>query len=313
MDLRLDRIERLAETLDPVFRNSPQFTVELPSRPVLAKIETMNPLRSFKGRGASAFVESLEPGRTVVVASSGNFGQAMAYACGKREIAIEVFVPENVNPAKLAAIRSFGGKVHVSGMDGDAAKQHAMAYAAEQPERMLVRDGNEPLIAEGAGTIAVELLRSGPLDTVMVPVGDGALINGIGRWIKANSPSTKVIGVCATGAPAMLHSWRAGEPVRRPVTTVADGIAIGSPITESVRWMRKLVDDIVLVEDSALFTAMGTALRRLGVLLEPAGAAGLAAIAAHQLPGDRVAVVLTGGNPRPGQLETITGTAADLE
>ncbi|WP_173127236.1 threonine ammonia-lyase [Kibdelosporangium persicum] len=303
MDLRLDQIERLSHTLDPTFRDSPQFTAELAGRPVLVKIETMNPLHCFKGRGATAFTAGLAPGVTVVVASSGNFGQAMAYACNRKEIAIEVFLPENVNPAKLAAIRSFGAGVHVSGVDGDAAKQHASAYAAERSDRLLVRDGDESLIAEGAGTIGVELLRAGPLDTVVVPVGDGALINGIARWIKAHSPSTRVVGVGSTGAQAMLHSWRAGEPVRRPVTTIADGIAIGSPLPESVRWMRKLVDDIVLVDDSALLAAMGTALRGVGVRLEPAGAAGLAALG--QVPGDRVAVVLTGGNPRPGQLEAV--------
>ncbi|SMC86634.1 threonine ammonia-lyase [Kibdelosporangium aridum] len=305
MDLRLDRIDELSRTIDPEFRDSPQFTVDLDGRPVLVKIETMNPLRCFKGRGASAFAASADPGMTVVVASSGNFGQAMAYACGKRGIAIEVFLPEDVNPTKLAAIRSFGAKVHLSGVDTDATKKHAREYAAERPDRLLVRDGAEPLIAEGAGTIAVELLRHGPLDTVVVQIGDGALINGIARWIKANSPSTRVVGVCSTGAPAMLHSWRTGEPVEHAVTTIAEGIAIGSPLPESVRWMRKLVDDIVLVDDSALFTAMGQALRGFGVLLEPSGAAGLAAIPAHDLPGERIAVVLTGGNTRPGQLEAI--------
>ncbi len=275
---------------------------------MLVKIETMNPLRCFKGRGASAFAASADPDVTVVVASSGNFGQAMAYACGTRGIATEVFLPEDVNPTKLAAIRSFGAKVHLSGVDTDATKKHAREYAAERSDRLLIRDGAESLIAEGAGTIGVELLRDGPLDTVVVQVGDGALINGIARWIKANSPSTRVVGVCATGAPAMLHSWRTGEPVEHAATTVAEGIAIGSPLAESVRWMRNLVDDIVLVDDSALFTAMGQALRGFGVFLEPSGAAGLAALTEHDLPGERIAVVLTGGNARPGQLEQVVAS-----
>nr|WP_042195808.1 threonine/serine dehydratase [Kibdelosporangium sp. MJ126-NF4]CEL22232.1 Threonine dehydratase [Kibdelosporangium sp. MJ126-NF4]CTQ93014.1 Threonine dehydratase (EC 4.3.1.19) [Kibdelosporangium sp. MJ126-NF4] len=301
MDLRLDQIERLAHTIDPVFRDSPQFTATVGSRPVLVKVETMNPLRCFKGRGALAFAAALDPAVRVVVASSGNFGQAMAYACGQRGIAIDVFLSENVNPVKLAAIRSHGAEVHLSGVDTDTAKKRAREYAAERSDRLLVRDGDESLIAEGAGTIGVELLRAGQLDTVVVQVGDGALINGIARWLKAHSPSTRVVGVCSANAPAMLHSWRAGEPVRHRADTIAEGIAIGDPLPESVRWMRKLVDDMVLVEDSALVTAMGAALRGFGVLLEPSGAAGLAAL--DQVPGERVAVVLTGGNARPGQLE----------
>ncbi|ONI85847.1 hypothetical protein ALI144C_12080 [Actinosynnema sp. ALI-1.44] len=303
MDLRLDQIERLAQTLDPVFRDSPQFTATFGTRDVLLKVETMNPLRCFKGRGALAFVDSVEWGVTVIVASSGNFGQAMAYACGRREIPIEVFLPENVNPAKLAAIRSFGAKVHLSGVDTDAAKRNAHEYAGQRSDRLMVRDGNESLIAEGAGTIGVELLRSGPLDTVVVPVGDGALINGIARWVKAHSPSTQVIGVGSTGAPAMVRSWRAGRSVAHPADTIAEGIAIGDPLPQSVRWVHELVDDMVLVDDSAILTAMGQALRGLGILLEPSGAAGLAAVGG--VPGERVAVVLTGANARPGQLEAV--------
>lgn len=303
MQIRLDQIECLAHTIDPVFRDSPQFTTTFGGRPVLLKVETMNPLRCFKGRGALAVADSFEPGRTVVVASSGNFGQAMAYACARREIALEVFVSENVNPAKLAAIRSHGATVHLSGVDTDAAKRHAREYAAERADRLLVRDGNEPLVAEGAGTIGVELLRAGTLDTVVVPIGDGALANGIGRWIKAHSPSTRIVGVCSAGAPAMLHSWRAGEPVAHPTDTVAEGIAIGDPLPESVRWLRELVDDIVLVDDATLLATMGQALRDLGLFLEPAGAAGLAAVGS--VPGERVAVMLTGANARPGQLATM--------
>lgn len=309
MDLRLDQIERLAHTIDPVFLDSPQFTAEFPGRSVLVKIETLNPLRTFKGRGAIAYVDNLDGDETVIVSSSGNFGAAMAYACGKRGIALEVFVPEDVNPAKLARIHALGAKVHVSGVDGDTAKRHAADYAADRPDRLLVRDGREPLITEGAGTIGLELLRAGTLDTVVVPVGDGALINGIARWVKANSPATRVVGVCSVNAQSMVHSWRAGKPMPGPVTTIADGISIGHPIAESVGWMRELVDDMVTVEDSALLTAMGTALRTLGVLLEPAGAASLAAIATHSLPGERIAAILSGGNARPGQLESIVAAA----
>jgi threonine dehydratase len=145
----------------------------------------------------------------------------------------------------------------------------------------------------------------------VVPVGDGALINGIARWVKAHAAHTRIVGVCADGAPSMVHSWRAGRPVpTERADTIAEGIAIRSPVPRSVQRMRALVDDMVLVTDAALLEAMRLAAHTLGVLLEPSGAAGLAAIATHDLPGERLATVLTGGNPRPDLLATLLNPAA---
>ena len=170
----------------------------------------------------------------------------------------------------------------------------------------MVADGEEPAIAEGAGTIGVELLRSGPFDAVVVPVGDGALINGIACWVKHHAPDTRIIGVCAEGAPSMVHSWRAGRPVpTERADTIAEGIAIQRPQPRSVERMRALVDDLVLVPDSALIDMMRLSADTLGILLEPSGAAGLAAIATHDLPGERLATVLTGSNPHPQLLAAV--------
>jgi threonine dehydratase len=304
MDLDIERIERAARTIDPVFRDTPQFVDEqlcaALGRQVLVKVETLNPLHSFKGRGAEFFVERLEPGSRVICASSGNFGQAMAYACRSRSIPVEVFVPADVNPVKAARMRSLGAQVTVVGGQGDAVGDAARARTLDRTDARFVVDGYEPAIAEGAGTIGVELLRSGPFDAVVVPVGDGALINGIACWVKAHAPASRIIGVCAEGAPSMVHSWRAGRPVStdRP-DTIAEGISIHSPVAESVQRMRALVDDMVTVPDTALLEMMRVAADTLGVLLEPSGAAGLAAIAIHDLPGERLATVLTGSNPRP--------------
>ncbi|MGW0494361.1 pyridoxal-phosphate dependent enzyme [Streptomyces sp. NPDC003007] len=112
-----------------------------------------------------------------------------------------------------------------------------------------MEDGDEPLIAEGAGTIAVELAPLG-LDALLVPVGNGALISGIGCWTKARSPRTRIIGVCAAGAPAMATSWRTGvSEATGPVSTMADGIAVRVPMPAAVGWIREVVDDVLLVDE----------------------------------------------------------------
>ena len=278
-DLALERIERAASTIDAVFRDSPQFVDEqlcaALGRRVLVKVETVNPLRSFKGRGADFLVRGLDKSRRVVCASSGNFGQALTYSGVRRGIEVRVFVPADANRTKLARLRTLGGLVTQTGVDFDTAKEIARDHAGQHPGYVYIEDGAVAAVAEGAGTIGVELMQAGPLDAVVVPVG-GALISGVGRWIKEHSPHTRIVGVCARGAPAMAESWRTGKPVSTErVDTIADGIRIRVPVPEAVAWMRQVVDDVVLVEDAALLDGVRLAAEALGLVLEPAGAAGL--------------------------------------
>jgi threonine dehydratase len=313
IDLSVARIEEAARTIDPVFLNTPQYAdAQLNAalgRNVVVKVETANPLRSFKGRGAEFLMARLDVGAagpTVVCSSTGNFGQAVAYAGRRRKISVEVFVPENVNPVKLARMRSFGAHVTVTGADSAASEAAARDRVASARNCLFVEDGKEPAIAEGAGTIGIELLRSGPLDAVVLPVGDGALITGVARWIKHHAPDTRIVGVCASGAPCMALSWRAGKPVSTERSdTIAEGIEVRVPVPESVARLVALVDDIVLVDDGDLLQAMQLSAETLGLLLEPSGAAGLAAIRVHDLPGDRLATVLTGSNLRPEHLREL--------
>ncbi len=303
MDLKLENIELAIGTIDPVFLNSPQFVDDQLSAALgyrtIVKVETANPIRSFKGRGAGFLLHTFDRKQKVVCASAGNFGQAIAYAGRRRGIAIEVFAAANANPMKIARMRSFGATVTVIGSDFDEAKQHARERA-KQDGWVFVEDGHEPAIAEGAGTIGVELLKVGTIDAVVVPLGDGALITGIGLWVKEHSPATKIIGVCAEGSPAMLASWRAGKAIITETPgTIADGIAVNVPVEASVARMKSLVDDIALVSDSQMLDAMRLAVSTLGLLLEPSGAAGLAAIRAHNIPGDHIATILTGSNIHP--------------
>ncbi|WP_433010913.1 threonine ammonia-lyase [Kribbella sp. CA-294648] len=312
MDLDPARIERALQVIDPVFLNTPQYLDEqlcraLGGRAVTVKVETANPVRSFKGRGADLMLSTLAAGTAVVCASSGNFGQAVAYAGRTRGMRVEVFVPQTINPAKRERIETFGARVIVAGADGSAAREAAAAHVARHPDRVYLQDGLQPAIAEGAGTIAAELTRGGPnYDAVVLPVGDGALINGVGCWLKEHAPRTRIVGVNAAGAPSMRESLRAGRAVSiEQVRTFADGIAVRTPLEASVRRARTLVDEIVLVPDDAIARAMALAARTLGIFLEPAGAAGLAAIAEGAVPVDRLATVLTGANPRPEQLHQL--------
>lgn len=302
MDLDLDRIAGAAELIDPVFLDTPQFVDEqlcaALGRRVLVKVETLNPLRSFKGRGVDLLAREFAPGTRLVCASTGNFGQAVGYAAARHGLRAEVFVPAGITSVKLTRMTALGARVHE--VEGGRAGRAAREFAAAHADSVFVEDGRHPRISEGAGTIGVELLTAGPVDTVVLPVGDGALITGVARWIKAHAPATRVVGVCATGAAGMVESWRSGRVHRTErADTFAEGIAITSPIPESVRRMRLLVDDMVVVDDAGMLAAMRTALATLGVLPEPAGAAGLAAIAAHELPGGTVATVITGANASP--------------
>lgn len=310
MDLKLENIELAAKTIDPVFLNTPQFADDQLSaalgRRTIVKVETANPIRSFKGRGADFLLRTFDRKQTIVCASAGNFGQAVAYAGRARGIAVEVFVPTDANPLKIARMRSFGASVTSIGTDFDDSKQYARERA-KKDNCVFVEDGHEPAICEGAATIGVELLKVGKLDAVLVPLGDGALITGIGLWVKEHSPHTKIIGVCAESTPAMLASWRAGKAVITEITdTIADGIAVRVPVEESVKRMSTLVDDIVLVSDAQMLEAMRLAASTLGLLLEPSGAAGLAAIRAHSIDGDQIATILTGSNIHPDLIAKIT-------
>ena len=300
----LTLIREAAGVIDPVFRDSPQFVAEALGHRlgirVLCKVEIVNPIRSFKGRGCDYLLHRLgsSAGR-LVTASAGNFGQGLAYAARARDVPVTVFAAESASPLKIEQMRAIGAEVRLVGHDLDAAKHAARAWADEQGWRF-IEDGHEPEIAAGAGTIAVEMLRwPETIDTVLVPVGNGALAAGVGTWLKAEAPAAQLIGVVAEGAPAMRLSWQAGRPVATETAeTIADGMAVRQPVAEAVARLAALVDNMVAVSDDQIVEAMRLAFETLGLVVEPAGAAGLAAALALQdcLRDRLVAVPLCGGN-----------------
>jgi threonine dehydratase len=307
--LSLERIAEAATVIDPVFLDSPQFLAEslggeLGCR-LVVKVETMNPIRSFKARGTEFLTASLETRIPLTCATAGNFGQGMAWSARKRGLSLTVFTAANANPLKVERMRTLGADVRLVGSDVDEAHEAARQFATSTGAR-LIEDGRDPEIAEGAGTIGLELVRwAEPFDSILVPLGDGALLAGIARWVKAHSPATRMIGVCASGAPAMERSWRSGRPCTLPnAETIADGIAVRSPFPEAVGDLTGTVDDVLLVEDAAMVAAIRRAHADLGIVLEPAGAAGLAAVIAEpdRFRGQLICVILSGGNATAEQL-----------
>ena len=298
--------------IDPVFLDGPQFVHEgLTSRlgvPVIVKVETVNPIRSFKGRGTWVAVRALAAdgrigaGRAVVCASAGNFGQGVAYAARAMGIPALVFASRRANRAKVARMRALGAEVVEIGEDFDEARGASEVAARDGAGHLLV-DGEDPWISTGAATLALELsdaVGAGLLPSpavVSVPVGNGALINGVGSWLRSELPGCRVAGVQAEGAAAMTLSWRAGRPIDTPsVATYADGIASRIAIPAAVQLMAGRVDEMRIVSDEALRAAQAELTTELGITVEGAAAASWAGLLAGPRPDGPAILIVTGSN-----------------
>jgi threonine dehydratase len=308
--ISVDRIEEAAGVIDPVFRDTPQFVCEpLGNRlgiTTVLKVECVNPIRSFKGRGTDYLLHRLgsQP-KGLVCASAGNFGQGMAYAARKRGTKMTVFAALTANVLKVDRMRALGAEVILEGQDFDDAKTGALSHA-KKTGAFYVEDGLLGPIAEGAATMASELGRMNQhIDAWIVPLGNGSLINGIGSWLRRHSPETRVIAICPSGAPSMFLSWRAGKPVSTAsLETIADGIAVRIPVPEALELMSQAVDEVMLVTDDEIIESMRWLHRDAGLIVEPAGAAGVAGAAKlrDELTGKCVAIPLTGGNVTEDQM-----------
>ncbi|OAA18803.1 threonine dehydratase [Frankia sp. EI5c] len=297
--------------------------------PVWLKCEHEQYTGSFKLRGAYnriATAGERARARGVVAASAGNHAQGVAYAAARFGVAATIFVPEGANPAKVARTRSLGARVeHVPG-GVDAALRSAAAFA-EENGGLLVHPFDDAAVVAGQGTIGLELLGQVPdLATVIVGVGGGGLLSGLAVAIRAQRPDVRVIGVQAAAAPAFAASFHFGSRLTVPpgavppgavlpgavvpgiagaglvgpsAGTVADGMAVGAPGRLTLALAARLVDDVVTVDEEAFWEAM-VRLRRAGHRVEPAGAAGVAALLRMpRLAIGPTAVVLSGGNVDP--------------
>jgi threonine dehydratase len=308
----VDEIEHAARHLDPAFAHSPLLRAGRidGGAELVMKVETLNPIRSFKGRGATTWMRE-EGGDSagVVCASAGNFGQGLAYAAREKGVRCRVFVGASANPVKVEAMRRLDAVVEIGGPDYDAAIETARDHAARNGWQF-VQDGCEPWIAAGAGTIAKELTDAGVVpDVALVPVGNSALILGIARWLRHHDPAVRVIGVCAEEAPAPALSWREGRVVSGIGSTAADGIAVSDPFPESIAAMREIVDDMVLVPEHHIRGACRWLAAHCSLLVEAGGAAGVAALLAdpERFAGKTVFTPLCGGHLPPDAIRWADG------
>jgi threonine dehydratase len=268
---------------------------------ILLKREDVHDLGAFKWRGALAALERLRA--DVVTASTGNHAAATAWAARKLGLDATVFVPEAVSETKLAVLDSLGARVVPSGRDLDEAKEHAFAFAGERGLAFF-EDGAEPAQLDGYGSIGEEILDQldKPPAAVVVPVGNGALLAGIGRTLGTRAPGTLRVGVAAKEAPVMVESWEAGRPVGSDrCETIADGLAVRVAIPFAVEALAEHADRMLLVSERELAEAVRV-FWDAGIRVEPAAAAALAALPQVEA-GVPVVLIVTGRNVDDALLE----------
>ena len=214
------------------------------------KHEDHQPVGSFKLRGALNVISQLtdeERGSGVIVSSTGNFGQGIAYAASAFGLVADVVVPVDANPGKVDTMRLLGAKLVFHGRDFDESREHAERLAREEGYRY-IHSANEPLLVSGVGTYTLEILEDLPdVDVIIVPVGGGSGAAGACIAAKSLDSQKQVIGVQAASAPAAYQSWKGGRVVESKMETAAEGLAtrIGFELTQRI--LRDLLDDFVLV------------------------------------------------------------------
>jgi threonine dehydratase len=268
---------------------------------VTLKIETLNPVRSFKGRGTEAVAAAAraQGASRMVCASAGNLGQALAYSGSRRGVAVTVVAARTANPLKLRQIAAFGAAVRVEGDDIEDARLLA-CQIAEADGAYLVEDSLDLATCEGAATMGLELIRDHPeLDVVLVALGGGAMASGIGYAMRSLAEHVEVIGIQPHGAPAMALSWRQRTVVETDrIETIADGVAGRCPIPEVLDDLLVLLDDVVLVREDSIKVGMRGLYEHAGLVVEPSAALGIAAILEDpaRFAGRRVTTILCGSN-----------------
>ncbi len=308
--LRLDRIEAAVRGIEPVFLNTPQFVSEpisgLLGARITLKVETVNPIRSFKGRGATWLVANLRGAEPLMCASAGNFGQAMAYACRAKGVPLTVYASVSANPLKIDRMRAMGATVVLAGEDFDAAKAEGKRAAAELAIRF-VEDSLDIEPTEGAGTMGLELAASPEsFDAAIIPLGNGAMLAGVATVLRALQPGIRIVAAQASGAPAMSESLQSGRlVVHDRIDTIADGIGVRVPVPQALADLDGLIDDFLLVPDATTRAAMRLLHEHAGLVVEPSGGVGLGAISEHhdRFAGMNLATIIGGGNLTAEQME----------
>lgn len=279
---------------------SPTFSM-LTDSEVYLKSEFQQKTGAFKIRGAYYKIQTLteeEKQRGVIAASAGNHAQGVAYAANAEKIRCTIVMPKNASPAKVSATKWYGANVILDGINYDEASARAKEIAKETGS-ILIHAFDDPEIIAGQGVIGLEILEQIPdVEEIYVPIGGGGLAAGILIAIKTTHPNIKIIGVQSRSFPSMYESWKQGTLTSvGGARTIADGISVKVPGQTTFSIIKELIDEIVLVDDSEIIKAMFLLMERMKVVIEPAGAVGLAYLISHKpSPGKKIVSILAGGN-----------------
>jgi threonine dehydratase len=279
---------------------------------VVLKAENLQRTGSFKLRGALNRVASLGAERTgagVVAGSAGNHAQALAYAAGAHGVACEVFMPVEAAVAKVAAVQAYGGRVTLGGESVDECVVAARARA-EETGATFVHPFDDPLVILGQATVGLELLEQvDDLASVIVPLGGGGLLSGVAGVLKSARPDVRVVGVQAAACAPFPAALAAGAPLAvNAASTIADGIAVKRPGELTLRLIERFVDEVVVVSEEDTAEAMVILMERAKLVVEGAGAVGVAALLAGLVKPSAegtTVVVLSGGNVDAGLLALV--------
>ena len=297
IDLR--DIRSAAETIRPFVHRTPLIYSSSFSRmtgsEVYLKAENLQKTGSFKVRGAFNRMASLRDGK-VIAASMGNHAQGVAYAAGRLGLHAKIVMPLTAPIVKEEATRGYGAEVVLHG----ESFREALEYALIQKDYLFIHAFEDEGVIAGQGTVGLEIVEDmKDVDVVLVPVGGGGLISGVSTAVKAVSPGTEVIGVQTASAPSAYVSFREKRINGKvPLSTIADGIAVGKVGGKALELMNRYVDDMCLVTEDSIAMAILLFLERKKLVVEGAGAVPLAALLEHgeRLRGKKVVLVVSGGN-----------------
>ncbi len=270
---------------------------------VYLKKENLQLTGAYKLRGAYNKIASLtsdERARGVIAASAGNHAQGVAYSAEKFKIPSTIIMPEATPLLKVLSTKSLGANVILHGENYDEAYAYALKYSKKHGLTFIHPFADDEVIA-GQGTVALEILdQMDKIDIVVIPIGGGGLISGMGSVFKQLKPSIKIIGVVASGADAMLQSFKAKKPIdSMSVRTIADGIAVRDVNAQNLNYILEVVDEIVSVDDEEIANAILFLLEKQKLIVEGGGAVGVAAIMHKKFKYEKsscIATVLSGGN-----------------
>jgi threonine dehydratase len=303
---------RIRPHLDPSPLRSYPAIDRLVGAQVWVKHDNLLPTGAFKVRGGVNLMSRLDAAtraRGVIAASTGNHGQSVAFAARLFGVSAIICAPEGANPVKVEAMRDLGAEVLLVGRDFDDAREHCERLAAEHGYRY-IHSGDEPDLIAGVATHTLEILEERPdIDLIVVPVGGGSGAAGACIAAKSIRSEIEVIAVQSAAAATAHDSWRARKSVERPNTTVAEGLATRTAFELPQRILRDMLDEFVLVTDDELMAATALMIEKTRTLVEPAGAAPLAAALSPavraRLAGRNVALICSGANISPAQLRLV--------